>query len=100
LTAIPEKYKDKAVLIKGSLKEILEQIHAKGFYRLYIDGGRTIQSFLAEDLIDEMTITLIPYLLGGGIPLFTELPKRLDFECTDSKIYLEKIVQNYFVRKR
>ena len=100
LTAIPEKYKDKAVHIKGSLKEILEQIHAKGFYRLYIDGGRTIQSFLTEDLIDEITITLIPYLLGGGIPLFTELPKRLDFECADSKIYLEKIVQNYFVRKR
>jgi len=100
LTSIPKKYKDKAALIKGSLKELLEQIHEKGFYSLYIDGGRTIQSFLKEDLIDEMTITIIPYLLGEGIPLFTKLPKRLDFECVDSKIYLEKVVQNYFVRKK
>jgi len=88
------------VLIKGTLKEILDQIHKKGFYSIYIDGGKTVQSFLKEDLIDEMIITIIPYLLGVGIPLFTELPMRLYFECVDSKIYLEKVVQNYFVRKR
>lgn len=99
LTSIPDKFKDRAMLIKGPLKSILEQLHEKGCYRLYIDGGKTIQSFLKEDLKDEMTITIIPYLLGGGIPLFTELSKRLDFECVASKIYLEKVVQNYFVRK-
>jgi len=100
LTSIPEKLKGKVILIKGPLKEVIEQIHEKGFYSLYIDGGRTIQSFLKEDLIDEMTITIIPCLLGGGIPLFNKLPKRLDFECVDSKLYLEKVVQNHFVRKR
>ena len=100
MTNIPEEYKDKAELVKGTLNEILENIHNKGYYKLYIDGGRTIHSFLKEDLIDEMTITIIPYLLGGGIPLFTEIPERLDFECVDSKIYLGKVVQNYFVRKR
>lgn len=100
LDTIPDKYKNKVELIKGPLKGVLNQIHEKGFYRLYIDGGKTIQSFLKEDLIDEITITVIPCLLGGGIPLFTELPKRLDFECVDSKIYLKKVVQNYFVRKK
>ena len=100
LISLPEKYKDKAILIKGSLTEILKQIHKKGYYNLYIDGGKTIQSFLKEDLIDEMTITIIPYLLGGGISLFNKLPKRLDFECVDSKIYLEKVVQNYFIREK
>lgn len=100
MTGIPEEYKDKAELVKGTLNEILQQIHKKGYYSLYIDGGRTIQSFLKEDLIDEMTITIIPYLLGGGIPLFAELPERLEFELVDSKIYLDKVVQNHFVRKR
>lgn len=100
LTVIPETYRDKVFLVKGTLQEILGQLHEKGHYNLYIDGGRTIQSFLKEDLIDEMTITIIPYLLGGGIPLFTELPGKLEFECVDSKIYLEKIVQHHFVRKR
>lgn len=100
MTSISEEYRDRAELVKGTTKEILEQIHYKGYRNLYIDGGKTIQSFLKEDLIDEMTITIIPYLLGGGIPLFTELPERLDFECVHSEIYLGKVVQNYFVRKR
>ena len=99
-TEISNQYKDKAILLKGTLSEILNQIHKRGFYRLYIDGGRTIQNFLKEDLIDKMIITKIPFLLGAGIPLFAELPKRLEFKCIDSKIYLDQVVQNHFIRKR
>ena len=98
LTEIPEKYKGKAYLVKGTLTEIIEDIHKKGFYRLYIDGGKVIQSFLKEDLIDNMVITIIPTLLGSGIPLFSDLPNKLDFECINSRIYLDKIVQNHFRR--
>ena len=100
LSVLPEAYKDKAEIVNGSLKEIIEKINNKGYDRLYIDGGKTIQSFLKEDLIDEMTITTIPYLLGGGVPLFTEFPERIDFECVASNLFLGKVVQNRFVRKR
>jgi len=100
LSSLPSKYEGKAEIVNGSLKEILNTIHKKGYYNLYIDGGKTIQSFLKEDLIDELTITTIPYLLGGGVSLFSDLPERLDFECVDSKIYLEQVVQNYFIRKK
>jgi len=100
LTDVPKEYEGKAEIVKGSLKEILNKIHDRGFNCLYIDGGKTIQSFLKEDLIDEMTITTIPFLLGGGISLFSEMPERLEFECVNSKIYLEQVVQNHFIRKR
>lgn len=100
LTEIPEEYLGKAHLLKGTLSEILEQIHSQGYYRLYIDGGKLIQSFLKEDLIGEMVITVIPVLLGGGTPLFGEVEKQLDFECKESKLFLDAIVQNRFVRKR
>lgn len=100
LTEIPAAYKDKVFLVKGTLTEILAHIHQKGFHHLYIDGGATIQSFLQEDLIDEMIITTIPVLLGGGSPLFGDLPQALDFECTASTIYLGKVVQNSFRRVR
>ena len=100
LTAIPEEYRGKVELLKGNLKTIVKEIHNQGFDNLYVDGGKTIQNFLKEDLIDEMTITIIPYLLGGGLLLFTQLPRRLDFECVDTKLFLGKIVQNRFVRKR
>lgn len=100
MTEIPEKYVGKAELVKGSLSEVLDYIHRGGYHQLYIDGGKTIQSFLQEDLIDEMIITTIPLLLGGGFPLFGSLPQRLTFECVDTTIYLGQVVQSRFVRKR
>lgn len=98
LDDVPKKYQGKAEVVKGPLKEILNNIHLKGCTNVYVDGGRTIQSFLSEDLITEITITTIPILLGGGIPLFAKLPKSLKFKCVDSKIYLDQVVQNRFVK--
>ena len=100
LTTVPEAYRDKAEIVNGSLPHILEKLHARGYKDLYIDGGSTIQQFLQADLIDEMTITIIPVLLGAGVPLFADLLNRLDFTCVDTKIYVGQVVQNVFVRKR
>jgi dihydrofolate reductase len=100
LKEIPESHKDKAYLVKGTLKEILRQIHEKGYKRLYIDGGTTIGNFLKEDLIDEMVLTTIPILLGGGSSLFTELPNELKFELIGTKTYLNQITQNHYRRKK
>jgi len=82
------------------LREVLSSIENLRHKRLYIDGGQTIQSLLAEDLIDEMIITTIPVLLGRGIPLFKSLPERLTFECHESKTFLSKVVQAKFLRQR
>ncbi|MGB0521737.1 MAG: dihydrofolate reductase family protein [Flammeovirgaceae bacterium] len=100
LKELPVAYKDKAYLVKGELTKVLAQIHDKGYHRLYIDGGVTIQSFLKEDLIDEMTINVLPILLGGGIPLFADLPQLLEFELVESKVFLNAHVQNHYKRKR
>ena len=100
LKEIPHSHKDKAYIGNGTLSEILSQIHEKGFYSLYIDGGTTIQSFLKEDLIDEMVLTTIPVLLGGGSSLFAELPSELKFELIGTKTYLNQITQNHYRRKK
>jgi dihydrofolate reductase len=50
--------------------ELAERLGAAGARHLYIDGGETIRRFLAAGLIDEMTITTVPVLLGEGRPLF------------------------------
>lgn len=100
LDTIAEEYRDKAELVKGSLVQILEKIHNEGYHRLYIDGGVTIQNFLKEDLIDEITITTIPIVLGGGSALFSVLPKELEFTLVESKIFLNQLVQSHYRRKR
>ena len=100
MKSIPEGYEGKAELIKGSLSAVIETIHQKGHKYLYIDGGVTVQNFLKEDLIDELIITVIPTLLGGGIPLFGELPKPMTFEHVKTEVFLNAIVQNHYHRKK
>ena len=49
---------------------LLTRLAAKGVRHVYVDGANTIQHFLAAGLIDRLTITTIPVILGDGIPLF------------------------------
>lgn len=100
LKEIPEKLRDQVFLSQGPLKSVLASIHQKGFKNLYIDGGSTIQSFLEEDLIDEMIITTIPVLLGGGIPLFKHLDQPLHFHCIKSVNFLDRVNQSHYQRIR
>jgi dihydrofolate reductase len=38
--------------------------------RVYVDGGNVIRQFLAANLIDDLTLSIIPILLGDGLRLF------------------------------
>lgn len=96
LDAIPAQLSGKVSLLKGAPQEVVHHIHNKGYDNLYIDGGKTIQDFLKAGLIDELIITTIPILLGGGFPLFGELPQALKLELIDSKVFLNQIVQSHY----
>lgn len=98
MTEVPNGLEGKVFLVKGKLQDIVEDLAQKGYQDLYIDGGKTIQSFLKEDLIDELIISTIPVLLGGGISLFGELDKPLKFKHESAERYADCIVKNRFMR--
>lgn len=87
-------------MINGSPAEIAKIVNQKSYKNLYIDGGITIQRFLREDLIDEMIVTQIPIVLGGGSPLFGDLPTSIGFEHIKTEIVLSAIVQNHYRSNR
>ena len=100
LKEIPEGYEDKIILTKGTVEEVLLEAHDLGYEKLYIDGGRTIQSFLQADKIDELIVSKIPILLGGGFPLFTTLESAQNFNHDSTEVFLEQIVQSTYKRKK
>lgn len=49
---------------------LAEKLRKEDARHVYVDGGEVIQQFLAAGLIDDLTISVVPILLGNGIPLF------------------------------
>jgi dihydrofolate reductase len=83
----------------GAANGLVEQLGLTGAQRLYVDGGAVIRDFLASNLIDDMTISIVPTLLGQGIPLFgAEVPEqRLKLES--SLAYPSGLVQLRYARQ-
>jgi dihydrofolate reductase len=83
--------------MEGSPREIVDRLAARGMEHLYVDGGITVQGFLREGLIQRMTITRIPVLLGSGIPLFGPMTGDLRFEHIATRSFPSGMVQSEYV---
>lgn len=70
---IPPSLENKVSKFSATPKELIKTLIQRNVKHIYLDGGKTIQSFLSEGLVDEITITLIPVILGDGRPLFAQL---------------------------
>ncbi|OCI31323.1 dihydrofolate reductase family protein [Oerskovia enterophila] len=66
---------DPRIHVAPSVEDVRQLLDRKGPGRVYVDGGRTIQSFLAAGLVDELTLSVAPLLLGTGKRLFGALDR-------------------------
>lgn len=94
--AIPETIAATVSISSESPRTLVERLGQGGAKHLYIDGGQVIQSFLREGLIDEITITLIPVILGGGKSLFGPLEKEIELTHIATTAYECGFVQNTY----
>lgn len=65
---------DDRIAIVRSVEEAVRVLDERGARGVYVDGGRTIQAFLRQGLIDELVLTRLPVLIGQGLSLFGPLP--------------------------
>lgn len=70
LTEVPSQLPDVVSIDPAEPRAFVQNCLAHGYKHIYLDGGQVVRSFLREGLVDEMTITTIPILIGEGIPLF------------------------------
>ena len=89
----PDNLKDKVEMYSGDLNELISSLEKEGLNHAYIDGGTTIQAFINLQLIDEMTITRTPVLLGEGIPLFGKTGKDIKLEQAEAIAYPNDFIQ-------
>src|SRR5678816_4167087 len=76
---VPDILREKITVLSMKPKELLNYLSGNGFSSIYVDGGKVIQAFLKEDLIDNLIISKVPVLIGSGIPLFDYLDTDLQF---------------------
>ena len=81
-----------------------------------IGGGKLIENFIILDLIDEYIITIIPIILGDGVPMFTSsildsykryFPSKSEekslnqyFQLKESKTFDESLIMLTYERLR
>jgi dihydrofolate reductase len=93
---LPPDLSDQVEALHLSPVVLVHEMDIRGAKGIYLDGGVTIQRFLREGLVDEMTITIIPILIGEGLPLFGELAKDGKLELINSRSFTNGFVQNKY----
>ena len=97
---LPDTLRDKIILLSMKPEELLSYLSGLGFSTIYVDGGKVIQDFLKEDLIDEMIIAKAPILIGSGIPLFNYIDTDLQFKHVRTAVQSNGLVRSYYERER
>jgi dihydrofolate reductase len=110
-TTVPDPYPGKRVVVlsnslnsvrtgmelyRGDLTDLIAKLHEEGIKHIWVDGGTTISQFLSLQLVDSMTLCIIPVVLGSGIRLFGLIDKEIDCRLVSSQGYPSGLVQlNY-----
>jgi len=97
LTHRPPATRHGELFLAGPPEAVVARLAADGVRRAYVDGGVVVSQFLAAGLVDDLTLTLVPVVLGDGIRLFqAPLPER-PFRLASAQTYPSGLVQVRYV---
>ena len=85
-------------LWSGPPGALAERLDREGVRSVYLDGGALIRSFLREGLVDELTINIIPLVLGSGRPLFASGLPEIPLRFVEAKSFPSGLVQIRYQR--
>ena len=98
ITEVPENIREKVTILSMDPGVLLSYLSTMGYSNIYIDGGKVIQSFLKEDLVNELIVSHAPTLIGSGIPLFGYLDRDLEFKHIRTDVCSNGLVRSYYDR--
>ena len=87
---------DDRITVHGSFEEAVAALEAAGYRRVYVDGGRTVHTFLAAGLIGDLTLSRIPVLIGEGHTPFGKLAADIRLEHLRTQTFPGGMVQSTY----
>lgn len=93
---VPAELADKVEILMARPRAAMESFAARGWSRVYVDGGTVIQSFLRAGLIEDLVISRIPVLIGEGIALFGPLEGDVALEHLHTRAFDSGLVQSTY----
>ncbi len=93
---VPKDLSGKVRVTTLEPKELMELLEAEGWKHAYVDGGKIVQSFIKAGLIEDITVTIIPILIGDGLRLFGEINGDIDLSLLESRSFQSGLVQNHY----
>ncbi|WP_283136754.1 dihydrofolate reductase family protein [Rhizohabitans arisaemae] len=87
---------DPRITVHRDLEALLRALAEAGARRVYVDGGKVVQTFLRAGLVDELTVTTAPILLGSGMPLFGPLESDIELTHRATKVLGAGYVQSVY----
>ncbi|MFA7265830.1 MAG: dihydrofolate reductase family protein [Candidatus Nanopelagicales bacterium] len=76
--------------------QVMQDLAHRGLDRVYLDGGRVIQSFLRAGLVSDLVVTTVPVILGAGRRLFGEVSTDIDLALVDVRRFPSGLVQSKY----
>ncbi|WP_022704239.1 dihydrofolate reductase family protein [Pseudorhodobacter ferrugineus] len=93
---IPDSLADHVAITDMDPTELVAALAEEGWQNAYVDGGQVIQSFLNAGLLDQMTITRVPVLLGSGRPLFGSVAADMHLNLIGSRSFPSGLVSSTY----
>jgi len=77
---VPDELRGSVRISPLSPDQVMASLGREGWARVYVDGGKIIQSFMRAGLISDLTVTIVPILIGEGMRMFGETGRDIDLE--------------------
>ena len=89
---------DRVTFVHNSPKTFLKNLKTEKDIWL-LGGSKLIESFQNENLIDEYIITIIPVIIGTGIPLFRQPDLDIHLKLVKTEGFESGVVNLYYTKK-
>jgi dihydrofolate reductase len=93
-----DEWKNTQIVRDNIPAEIAKLKAQPGKKLLIIASATTAHTFMQHGLIDEYHINVNPVVLGGGLPLFADLTKRIELNLMSAKSYSCGVVGLHYQR--